>query len=287
VRCEGQWFTCDYSRYDSTQKEGVLIEAANVWMAAMGFNDETRQIFQSVYSTPFSTKFGPKFDFKVSGIMPFQFSTGLGLTTVGNSVTNALALLEVGSHPVSERAAHFARLGLVAKENRFDSPSGMDFLKGWYVPASSGGYTYQPLPSRVLKLGKVSKDPCLLTHRPQSEWRAAAKNVAHALHLGHPGVSRNMPFFGDLLELYRRVGEMGSIKIERNQVIENAEYSVTDGSHRHVDKETWYTLMSARYEITPDECDSFSTMLRDPALELAFPVMINHPVLDKLRAVDY
>jgi hypothetical protein len=287
VRCDGNWYTCDYSRYDSTQKEGVLIIAADIWMAAMGFNEETKNIFQSVYSTEFSTKFGPTFDFKVTGTMPFQFSTGLGLTTVGNSVTNALALLDVGSRPVGERATSFARLGLVAKENQFQTPAGMDFLKGWYVPADTGGYTYQPLPSRVLKLGKISKDPCALTRRPQSEWRQAAKEVAHALHQGHPGVTRNMPFFGDLLELYRRVGMEGRMRIERNQVIENAEYSVTDGTHREVCMETWHTLMAARYDITPDECADFASMMKDPALARAFPVMINHPALDKLRAVDY
>jgi hypothetical protein len=189
TRMKGKWYTCDYSRYDSTQKQGILIHSANRWMPAMGFSDKTRKYFQSLYEAEFSTRFGGKHDFKVWGKIPFQFCTGLGLTTVGNGITNGLALLEVGSCP--DRAAAFKRMGLVAKDNAYEDPAGMDFLKGWYIPSTDGGYTYQPLPSRVLKLGKVSKDPTVLAKRPANEWKEAAREVAAALASGHPGVARN------------------------------------------------------------------------------------------------
>lgn len=285
TRIKGMWYTCDYSRYDSTQKRGVLILAANIWMPAMGFSDRTRKYFQSLYDSAFSTRFGPKFDFKVSGTIPLQFSTGLGLTTVGNGITNGLALLEVGSSP--DRAAAFKRMGLVAKDNAYEEPAGMDFLKGWYVPATDGGYTYQPLPSRVLKLGKVSKDPTVLAKRRPHEWREAAQEVAAAMASGHPGVARNQPFIGDLLQLYDTFRPSTRHLIERNQVIENAEFSVTDGGGRTVSDDTWNTMLMNRYGITPEESKSFAALLACPHLREQFPVMINHPALDKLRNVDY
>lgn len=293
VRLEtGEFCTADYSAYDSTQGFGNLVLASEQWMNAMGAPPEFQHFFHKVYDANFAMR-KKQSDFEVSGIMPYQFATGLAITTLSNSVSNALALiyavLEAGND-ISRIEPSLEEMGLKPKLNVYPDTFGLDFLKGLYLPAVDGKDTWHRMPSAVIKLGKVSRDPLALTKQarlPISDPILAAKLVAKSIAKGMQSSDRSCPILGDVLRLYDSFEIATDYKFELNQVVEDAGYTRLVRVNRAIDPATWLELCARRYNITADEIAEFRLMVDSLIIKPVFPVLLHSPVFAKLRDIDY
>lgn len=299
LRGQAVWVTSDFSRFDSTQNEEALVKAADHWMAACEFPDEVRTIFKCAYTSSFSFKGKKGGDVTGTGKLPFIFPSGLGITSVGNGVTNVLAWTYVIrcielDPPAMEDLSDFIRermaeLGFLAKIHVQDDVEGIDFLRGWFLPTSEGSFSWQPLPSRIFKLGKISSNPQTITKvrgEAKLSHREACRVVAGAYVDSHANIPRNTPFVGPLLDAYARVRKEGK-KIHRQQLIERAEYSVTQGMARTILDSTFQRNMEKRYSIAWTDVLSFKELLQREEILERFPCVVNFPPLQLLMDVDY
>lgn len=301
----GVWYTADYSAYDSTQTTSSLVHASKLWMSKMGAPEEFQQFFHQVYDQKFSIR-DKKGNWKVSGKMPLQFATGLAITTLNNTVTNALALLAALLEMNTSQAPEtfvldftLRSLGLIPKINRYETPAGVDFLKGIFMPTINGEYSWHRLPSSVLKLGKTLKDPHLIVNKalrlPKDKRLSkaeCAKIAAHSIAQGMNHADRNCPFLGPVLKMYDtlRLPDVngGQPKtIEMSALVENLEYTKLSVKNRPVAAGAWDDLMHNRYDISPTESQSFAALVEAATEADVFPVLFTHPATEKLLAIDY
>jgi len=207
----------DFSRYDRTQSfhaleaEYWLIERIGVPRTIIG------KMRSSTRTTPVykprkgSNKFGPRMSVKMKA--PVQRFSGGGDTTFGNtsvSIFGCLFACKKGKFDLTR----LSKLGFESKLKFFDSPlDGPTFLKGWWVPTAEGKMKWLPLPSAMIKLGKIVTDPSsifkgketMLAHRMAGKAVAAGyKNVPYDYPILGPFVLRSMRLVDTDVEAYSR-----------------------------------------------------------------------------------
>jgi len=163
----------DFGMYDASQSFGPLdYERRN--LACLGVPDEILEHLRKLSHATF--KLG---QWRISRAKRPIRDTGGPNTSVGNSINtagawcNVICSLHRPDTPIEllygERsiADMFDWLGLDAKLRVSTGPMGPTFLKGmWWktVAGSPFDYTWAPLPSRVLKVGKILEDPRRTEH---------------------------------------------------------------------------------------------------------------------------
>jgi hypothetical protein len=202
-----------------------------------------------------------------------QMGSGSDATTYGNSDHN----IDNGYYAVEQSGSNRTLsdlsldLGFVLKTRVHRNICQGTFLKGWWQ-RTANSYFWLPLPSAVLKLGKVMDLPTKIAK--DKDQQRAMKLCLYAL-ASSPGVIPLEypilgPFIGKMLEL----GLASKLEI-------NHRYK-----HMKVPKITEPLIVSEiltninyRYGITPEEIEDFTLQLQNIH---TLPIMFTHVIFEKL-----
>lgn len=151
-------YECDYSAYDSTQRDAAQSFLRHVYQT-WGVPEYALNLFKRMAEAPLKVQYGSnrEFSFKIKLNSP-QTATGKPDTCLGNTILNIHATIH---HQVFGRS--YEVFGFKAKEVRHSNPSFGTFLKGFWCRAVDGLYHWSPLPSAAMKMLKsMAPVPSLL-----------------------------------------------------------------------------------------------------------------------------
>jgi hypothetical protein len=175
-------------------------------------------------------------------------------------------------------------LGFKVKYFPRESLGTITFLKGWF---QSDGRSQQwlPLPSAILKLGKVLRNPREITTfktktgTVRYDLSDAVPICAHALSQSYGNIPLNYPILGRFVHTLQRLGSQPRSEIP--SLVEGWKPKIPLIS---LDRTAVLENINFRYGIPPSSIKSFEQLL-DEITKL--PAYIEHPVCDLLCEVDY
>jgi hypothetical protein len=182
-----------------------------------------------------------------------------------------------------------AMSGMIIK---FKQPvlKGATFLRGWWVPDSNlTRHHWMPLPSMIVKLGKVLTEPKLIAQRQENDEMAYAV-CAHALSSSFGFVPEDYPILGPFLGCLRRFAAQAGVvstEAQRLRAIESWSLKAHIGIEaHHVDPSRIETvgMIYRRYHIDKPDIEALETMF-DRVNRL--PAFVSHPAVIQLTGVDY
>lgn len=289
VNLKGKLFygEIDFSKYDRTQGKHALSAAIRI-EHALGMAVETCDAMYCSYIS--SSKYEEKsLNYKARISMPVQRATGGPDTTIGNTINNMLSII----HSL-HRVETLEDIPRMQKEMGFQSKFFMDnelmgktFLKGgFFLKKDQENFTWLPLPSQILKIGKIMTDPKLIfKHVGEKQARVLAA-VGMAKGLGT--VPINYPILGPFINMYLKIGFLTFGDTDHLFTSENLrffkdEHKMQLTENNQIDIDYAYGFMLARYGLERQEIEEFHELLhgiRD------LPVVINHPINQALE-IDY
>jgi hypothetical protein len=227
---------------------------------------------------------------KMRAILRYSMRTGVGTTSsfggLHNIYTRIYWLLRSEESPMSfDRTC--AELGIVVKLAKRNALEGAIFLRGWFIGPS---YQWSILPSAVLKLGKLMKNPIALLQLKSAISDAEAEKLAaqtmfYAI-MRSVDVPDDYPLIGAFKRLANRLpratSERANALIMDEYIREGARYKLLRAAP--IARKYVINAIIERYDISEQqviECESY--ILSIPSL----PALIQHPVFVKLRDVDY
>lgn len=262
----------DYSQYDRTQGVHAL-ESCMVVENALGI---PLHILGQMYSAALAVA---RYENKVSGFhiacpMPAQRATGGPDTTLGNSVNNITACLytlhKTPPHRLIEDFVDvLLELGFVAKLKYSEDHTRHTFLKGWWVSGC-----WLPLPSQVLKIGKILTSPVeIYPHLVKEKaWRQAARAVA----LGFGSVPLDYPILGPFIQRYLSL-------YDGEAIIEQDANKIKVDALVEIDRAEAICQISERYNLDNAAIEEMEYEIRN----IPFPGQLTHPGFTLLAKVDY
>jgi hypothetical protein len=273
----------DQSMFDHTQDDGPMRVFMRPVLQLLGFDDNFIDLAYSACKGSYTAKGKRVF---VRGFAGTQMPTGITTTTSFNTISTIcmyLWFIKNRSRLNSvDQAGH--ELGFKVKYFPRESLGTITFLKGWF---QSDGHSQQwlPLPSAILKLGKVLRNPCEITmfktktgtlryHSPD-----AVAICAHALSQSYGNIPLNYPILGRFVHTLQRLGSQPRSEIP--SLVEGWKPKIPLIS---LDRASVLENINFRYGIPPSTIQSFEQLL-DEITEL--PAYIEHPVCDLLCEVDY
>jgi hypothetical protein len=271
----------DFSKFDRTQG----VHALSFEMRMLMMLGVPREVVVQLYAATVSPAVYEEktLDFRAKISMPVQRATGGPDTTIGNTINNAATLLMFFYNHQSPNMADLptfqSEFGFESKYRESSSFCGVTFLKGSWFPCGED-YAWFPLPSQAIKLGKVLTNPCdvFKADAPSVAWR----KMALALAKGVGEIPVSYPILGDLMSLYRRMGDESLVVLRENQNRPIVEGMV---SHANLDVEFCYEFLFIRYGILKEEVEALQVTLQQDVLN--FPVLLpSNPLWPKLWA-DY
>ncbi len=280
----------DQGQFDHTQDEGPTFLAAGVWLRALGCPAWFVSLLRECCSIAYKVKTKRMV---VKGEAEVQMPTGITLTTVMNSVATVLNKVNyvewLVSHPdeVPDFTELGRDLGFVVKYHGKPDVGELTFLRGWWRLDTQGAYVWLPLPSALLKLGKILRDPVTITHvhkqgkKVQRTSEEAVKVVAWALARCYDGVPRDYPVLGEFLEVMKRCGKRTKIHIE--DVIESAAYKPKLGTVT-IDRPEAMLAVCRRYGCDRLDIERAERVLRSVR---TLPAYVEDPFFETLANVDY
>jgi hypothetical protein len=265
----------DFSAMDQSEKLDALMHHASL-MAKFGVPKFAIDMAMDVSGLPYTAS-GKRL--KIKGSVGHQLATGIDYTTPFNSLTTICFWLYVRAHRDESPEDLAAKLGLKLKLVTRHEANLCTFLKGWWQPGKEGGVYWYPLPSQVVKLGKIMREPRLF----DLEGRQALKGVqiaAWAIAQSMPTLPRDYPVLGAFLSMLERCGARGSATVSAS---EDGWYKpMTTGMS--IDRGYVLDSLCARYGITSEmvnECEALMLQVQ------RLPVFMVHDVFVVLSRVDY
>jgi len=281
----------DQEQFDQSQDEAPL-ENSRAWMLALGCPEDVIDTLLTCYSMPYSADMDPDESTKVAikGDPGWQMATGVTTTTVHSSVNTILMYLYL----LQNRADNYVRsmemvtesakqLGFTLKGKRSETLYGVTFLRGWWVPDEHSEPIWNPLPSQVLKLGKILRSPKEIFRKLSD--RDAVYAVARGLAACFK-VDPAYPILGPFIASLRRLGDKVYSGRSASDVIDESYHNrikrvsaAVVASRGHV-----LQMIEQRYGLTIDEVVEIEQLF-DQVTSL--PCFVSHPGILKLREVDY
>lgn len=292
----GQLGEADQSAFDHTQSTGAINVAAVMWMEALGVPPEFINLLLFCSRIRYKIKYER---LEMTGEAGTQLPTGFMCTTSLSSVdcifmyVRWLARIQV--RPTIALAEVGEELGFTVKDQRRDDPHQVTFLKGWWaVHKVTRDPLWMPLPSAVLKLGKVLRPPREIAYvvtngkRVQPPMEVAIAQVAYAIAMSYGNVSDDYPILGSFLKKLRRLGVAragGQVHrtIGFNAVWESNWYK-TRVDVGLIDSKITIQAVCERYGFTPDDLFRVEELIGKVN---TLPAYIEDPVFDRLVEVDY
>jgi len=270
----------DFEAWDQSQLLPLwewFLEACNV----LRLSEEFAQKIFATACAKFITRRGIA---TMTGVAHCQMATGCAVTSDLGSVFDILMWVHAMIHDVAFPES-CQSLGVRTKLQNADDLEGVTFLKGWFCRDEQERLVWCNLPSCVLKMGKIFRNPMSLSgHRDP---HVAALLCQGAICSSFPHVEGSYPIVGAFLKqiqsLLRADGleeEASHIALNR-YVVENAVYKkrslvANRGAVLH--------LMERRYGITEPEVLELESHIRSIS---RLPCVVSHPVLQKLIDADY
>jgi hypothetical protein len=208
-------------------------------------------------------------DWKLRLKVGAEFATGSGWTCPLNTLSTFGVVWYWAVHGTA------LPTGIVMKGGEVPMNSGT-FLRGWWVPAIRGGLTWLPLPSQVLKMGKLCRQPTAIAHT--RDWRLAYRVCAYALGSSLGEVPEEYPILGPFLARLRHLGlhhiVLEDVIDEHKPVVDRA---------RAIERPAALAMMCLRYGVSVTDIEDAERLIRGAEI----PSWISHPVFEALQRVDY
>jgi len=223
-------------------------------MINLGIPIEIIEKMMKIHSLVHTRVFFPQFDFKQKWKMPIQRVTGAAETSLGNSLGNLMASVYAimgffASNRNQSVPSLIAELGFEMKYKESDSILGMTFLKGSFLKDNCDQWMWLPLPSQVLKLGKILTDPCKIF--PKLNRQEAEIMCARAMALGLGTVPYNYPILGPFITKMRTL----SFSSYNNTQIEHQwfpEHKIKVDSYAYCNRKMALEMYGLRYGLTEE-----------------------------------
>lgn len=209
---------------------------------------------------------------------PIQRFSGAPDTTLGNCITNIGSLLYVIQCSGTDLDFdHIQELGFESKLKKHSLESGATFLKGWWIYNQDSDYfNWMPLPSQIIKLGKVGTAPEKIFK--DVDPAEAHRRVAAAMAMGYPIVPYNYPIFGCFLK------KMRSLTDKFVRPLKVSEYGVgMYGASECVDREIAMQLICERYDLSVEDVLDLEKIIEDAP----FPCVMVDQRFNNLVRADY
>jgi hypothetical protein len=198
------WREVDYSQYDGTQTN-AHIEAECHVLAALGVPREIVDYLHKNLGLPSQSRTRSG---KASVQHNFKFKpekgdhrriTGAPDTSLGNSIVNVLSLLIADQGNYTEAA--WTRTGFIrGLDQQHQDVTRATFLRGSFHLMTDGSHRWLPLPSQIVKMGKINKKlPLPLTD-------LETRRFVYGMAKSYAIVPRATPIIGDFLRMYDRLG---------------------------------------------------------------------------------
>lgn len=272
----------DQSAFDHTQDDGPNRIFQGMLQAHIGLPEEFTAVAYDACSSGYTLRKGRLF---VRGECGTQMPTGITTTTTFNSMATLMMWLWWLINPGMTVVDAGLQLGFKVKFKAGASLSHVTFLKGWWLETSCGPVVWYPLPSAVLKLGKMINNPLEVTafrRRGKKQHREIGEAIAmcaHALASSYQSISKDYPIFGPFLEALRRNAKASPSALRRLE--ESQKPKATGGILLpYVAEEA----ILYRYGISQQEIVEVCILLSQIN---SLPAYVEHPVFDKLAEVDY
>lgn len=274
-----KYYENDFSSMDRTQGAHAL-EAELSILKTLGVSKRVLKTLHEAYLiTPRYES--TRFQFKVRMPMPIQRVTGGPTTTIGNTLTNLQSIIySLTKGDFTQIAENQLKLGLKAKLSIHLEATHGTFLKGWWVPTTVSSYQWLPLPSQVIKLGKILTSPKLIYKNLDvaSAWKAAAAAMAAS----YGTIPFEYPIFGKFLERYSSLSQL-YLTDEEFSAFEDRRYKVYREEALPIDRTAAEEMIMFRYQLTVQD-------IREMELEVvtsSFPGVMIHSGWRKLAQKDY
>jgi hypothetical protein len=274
----GSFGEADQSKFDQSQDEGPLKYAREVWMSDFGVPTEVQDLLYAFCTAPYSVK-SKNEDLRIRGEAGVQMPTGTPVTTCQSSMNTIFMFWYAIFHrkPVVQAARE---LGFSVKYKAHECLESGTFLRGWWIPGINDEFVWTPLPSAVLKLGKVLTNP--MTIAQTVDYGKAVRMCAWSLYKSYGTVPLHYPILGAFLKALQRMG-ISEGHISENSVIEDAAYKTKQvvGSFA---RDVAMNMVCARYGLTEEQiqqCEQLCDKVDD------LPAYIEHSVFMRLLEVDY
>jgi len=271
------YYENDFSSFDRTQGAHAL-EAELAILSELGMTRQQVAILWQMYQL--TSKFeNVRFDIKQRVPMPIQRYTGGPTTTIGNTINNQISVLYTIQTRGNMTALPEAQLelGFIAKL-QIRSDNLCTFLKGWWVPTANGNQ-WLPLPSQVIKLGKILTDPRLIYKQLEANaaWKLAAKSMASS----YGQVPFNYPIFGAFLQRYANLTDLDSTDILQYEP--DRSYKVYRDLAEPVDRVAALEMIMERYDLNQEDVREMENEIHTTP----FPGVMIHLGWAKLAQRDY
>ena len=284
----------DAAKFDVTQSMPVLQEAAKTFMHA---NSECAEALGTLACLQFLAlaEEPMKWTCRKTGTRikthpETRAPTGTSFTTVMNNHALILFLYyhfstllppsQVGIE-LLDFAKTAAHLGFDFTVEHHSQVEQAIFLKGAFLRSeTTGAHSFSVLPSRVLKLGKSIRDPCLSQGLKKKDAAEAVRRAAASLGRSMPLVPDDYPVLGEFLCTLRRLGSANG----RAQHSEQDDNPYRVEHNNDVSREVVLRFVCARYNTTVAEIEDLEDLFRDIKSLPAFAV---HPLIAKMAIRDY
>lgn len=267
----GAVFEGDLKACDQSQRHACLQNTCRIFLR-LGVPQVVVAEFYAMCCAPYTARYKRV---RVVGNPGPELPTGADETTIGNSLAVLSMLVMSFVHRATpEKIAY--EMGFTLKVQYGNDVCERTLLKGTFLPDSNGELCYYPLPSLLLKVGKMQTDPKRLADSRSEGIRVAARAMAQ----GMPTVPRNYPLLGPFLSALERSGQ------KTRKVLSAAEDSwyKPSVSAAGVDHVSALEFVCRRYSITIDDVNRCEALLNQIN---HVPMFVFDPVFDRLATVDY
>jgi len=275
----------DQSKFDHTQDDGPMKHYMGALLKHMGFSSEFALMALSCCQSGFSFRKGRLIG---RGFAGTQMPTGITTTTTFNSMsTFALFVwtLKIVSEGKPCDPTYAGRqLGFDVKYKEFDTLDQITFLKGWWLDGPRG-IQWVPLPSAVLKLGKVLRSPVEITRVKikgqkvvELSLQDAVRACAFALASSYGQIDFSYPILGSFVAKLQKL----SLKNELSLSLQESWKPTMTGVS--VFRDGAVNAICQRYGITSTDIEEVENLI---ALVDSLPAYVEHSVFDALAEADY
>jgi len=264
----------DQSKFDHTQDQGPL-SLSQFWMGKLGAPSWFLEMVRFCCSAPYTSR---KHDMTTLGEAGTQMPTGITVTTLLNSMATLAMYMYVIDNKSKDVVASARELGFDVKLHEYYEVNHVTFLKGWWQ-YSDNELVWLPLPSAVVKLGKLIRSPLEIAQ--VKNWEIAYSRCAFALASSYGLVPFEYPILGPFL---RKMLQLGSsdVRVRGLGLLEswkpNIECSI------NLNLERCYEAFQSRYDFEIGDISRCEKLIESVD---RFPCYLEDSVFLKLSVVDY
>jgi hypothetical protein len=266
----------DFSMYDQTQGPDSLSDDRED-LLSLGLDPELAALEVACLTLPYKIIHMTKhIRMTIAFSMDPIQGSGRGSTTWGNSSRNIkFGVYRLSNRTLSTKQAAI-NLGFTIKTKSSSDITDLTFLKGWWCPFLDGSYHWLPLPSMILKLGKMLRHPNDIF--PGEPLDVAYRKCAFALSRSPGAVPLDYPILGPFISAMSRVGIYTDTPLAHKKFC-----IVVQSVNAPLDRDAMISKLHRRYGLTYEEIVEIEALFNSVT---SLPVLYTSTVSTKLMA-DY